>query len=58
MSYHVTEMLSNAEASDYQQSVVDFFATGNPYYGELARDYERTARKRYGGGIPADDAVF
>ena len=25
---------------------------------ELVRSCERTARKRYGGGLPADDGVF
>ena len=58
MTFHVTDLLSDAEASDYRQSVVDYVRTGSSYYGSIVHDYERTARKRYGGGIPAVDALF
>ena len=58
MSYKVTDMLSPDEASDYQQSCVDYLRTGSPVYGQIVRAYERSARKRYGGAIPATDALF
>lgn len=48
--YYVCDMLTSAEQEEYRNALAqqDF---------ETVKDLQRTARKRYGGGIPAIDEI-
>ena len=58
MTYNVSDMLSRQEAKDYKLFREAFLSTGNESDGIAVRGFERLARKRYGGAIPAIDALF
>ena len=49
--YVMADVLSSSEIEQWKFSI-------SQQDWELVRDCERMARKRYGGGLPADDGVF
>ena len=58
-SYKVFDMLTDAEIGEYRHALEFIIDPETRSYAcHAIRNLERLARKRYGGGIVATDAIF